>query len=144
MLLKLAALRAEFQKHGTFHNPHSAIRNPFLLLRPARVYTLGDMARRLQKIPQPPIDRENRPSEARNLLAGALLALAGAVLIVVGFVVTHRLGAEAVPHRKLVKLITHGGVRMVETPPPAGGTGAGPTANTTIKKVEKPPQDCPT
>ncbi|HOD82884.1 MAG: hypothetical protein BWX88_04359 [Planctomycetes bacterium ADurb.Bin126] len=102
------------------------------------------MARRLQKVPQPPIDRASRPSESRRLLGGLLLALAGAVLIVVGFLVTHRLGAEAVPHRKLVKLVTHGGVRMSETPAPAPGPGAGPAAQSTIKKVEKPPDDCPT
>lgn len=101
------------------------------------------MARRLRKVPQPPIDRANRPSESRHLLAGLLLAAAGAVLIVVGFLVTHRLGAESVPHRRLVKLVTHGGVKVVQTPSPAGA-GAGPTAETTIKKVEKPPDDCPT
>ena len=105
------------------------------------------MAKRLVKIPQPPIDPTRRGTEARHIVLGVLGAMAGAALIAAAFLTSHRLGAESVRHPQLVELVTHGGVAITEEKTPATGQAGQPggqTATTTIKKVEKPPEDCPT
>jgi len=105
------------------------------------------MAKRLVKIPQPPIDPAGRSTEARHIVLGIVGALVGAVLIAAAFLTSHRLGAESVRQPQLVELVTHGGVAISEERTPVtgpAGQAEGQTATTTIKKVEKPPEDCPT
>ncbi len=102
------------------------------------------MAGKGKFIPQPPIDRLGRRTGRVARLVAALAVIAGVALLAWGLLRTHPLaGDERIAEWELVELVTHAGVARAEQA--AGGAEpVGERPGGAIKRVEKPPQACPT
>ncbi len=107
------------------------------------------MARKLRRIPQPPIDRDNRPSEARSWRVGGLLAILAVGLILVGALIVRRVereGVEKVHEYELIRAATLGGLSRIEAADGGASTATQPAEARPTLKIKKAQDDdfCPT
>ena len=103
--------------------------------------------RKNQRIPQPPIDPQGRPTERRPWWPGALLTVLalGAVVWSLGLTYPTQNGSR-ISHTQLVKLVTVGGATATSPAPTTGPATAASQAGQVprINVVEKPADACPT
>jgi hypothetical protein len=102
------------------------------------------MARKLKKVPQPPIDRANRPSERPPFAAGLTLTLFGLLLLASGLFSRHEAitaaGTTSLHQWQMVDYVTIGKIER------DAATAGKATVFTTprIQLIENPPNLCPT
>lgn len=102
------------------------------------------MARKLRKVPQPPIDRANRPSEGRPLATGLTLTILGLLLLTAGLLSRHEAqtaeGSTSLRQWQMVDYVTIGKIERDEA------TTGKATIFTTprIHLLDNPPNLCPT
>lgn len=96
------------------------------------------------KIPQPPIDRQNRREKRPQLWLGVVMLAAAILMLIIGAGKTHAIfgpGQPAISEPELVRLVTVGGVKMSKPTATSSTSQASPGR---IEKVEQPPAECPT
>jgi hypothetical protein len=102
------------------------------------------MAKKLRKLPQPPIDRANRPSERRPFAVGLTLTILGLLLLTAGLLTRHEAlsagGTTSLHQWQMVDYVTIGKIER------DAATAGKPTIFTTprIQLLENPPNLCPT
>jgi len=104
------------------------------------------MAKPMKIVPQPPIDRIGRPSEAKSGWIGLAVAGVGVALLAVGLLVTYAAqGGPDLRQWQIVQLATHGGIERVSATAskPASGPASSPTKGPALK-ITQGQADCPT
>ena len=102
------------------------------------------MAKKLKKVPQPPIDRANRPSERPPFVTGLTLTIFGLLLLAGGLLSRHEAisagGTTTLRQWQMVDYVTIGKIERDEE------TAGKATIFTTprIQLLENPPNLCPT
>lgn len=91
---------------------------------------------------QPPIDPQRRSTEARPWYVGAIAALAGGVLVLIGATRQYDAGAgQSVSEPQLVSLVTRGGAQRSE---PTTASSTQEAGKPKVSVVENAPDYCPT